>query len=100
LLNLARVTDMDCAGIGELVSIYNELRELGGSVKLLNVQRFPRTLLEKAGLLKVFETFDDEREASASFEQAAGAPLPAGRLASRSAERLGGSAPKLTGARE
>jgi anti-anti-sigma factor len=100
LLNLARVTDLDCAGISELVSIYNELRELGGSVKLLNLQRFPRTLLEKAGLLKVFETFDDEREASASFEEAASAPLPAGQLAARPGERLGRSAPKFTGARE
>lgn len=67
LTNLEGVTAVDSAGLGELVRSYVTTTPQGGSFKLLHVSRHLRELLDATGLLKVFETFDSEPEALASF---------------------------------
>ncbi len=67
LLNLEKVSYMDSAGIGELVACYKRAREKGGTVKLLRPSGKVQDLLQLTKLEEVFETFDSENEALASF---------------------------------
>jgi anti-sigma B factor antagonist len=67
LLNLAEVNYIDSSGIGELVSTYTTVTNSGGQFKLLNLTKKIRELLAINKLLTVFQTFDDEQAAIASF---------------------------------
>jgi len=67
LLNLAKVSYMDSAGIGELVACYKRAKEKDGTVKLLNPTGKVFDLLQLTKLEEVFETFRDEKEALVSF---------------------------------
>jgi len=67
VLNLARVSYMDSAGIGELVACYKRTREKGGELKLLNPSGKVFDLLQLTKLEEIFETFRDEAEAVRSF---------------------------------
>ena len=71
LLNLAEVTYIDSAGLGEMVGAYATLTNQGGSMKLLNAQARVRDVLQITKLYTVFEAFTDENAAAASFEKAA-----------------------------
>ena len=67
LLNLADVTYIDSSGIGELVSSYTTVTNNGGSLKLLNLTNKIQELLAITKLLTVFQVFDNEQSALASF---------------------------------
>jgi anti-sigma B factor antagonist len=67
LLNLAWVTYIDSSGLGELVSSHVTLNHKGGSLKLMHLTESVRELLTMTGLLTVFDIYDDEPEALASF---------------------------------
>lgn len=67
LLNLERVSYMDSAGIGELVACYKRSREKGGTVKLLRPVGKVQDLLVLTKLEEVFENFQDEQTALASY---------------------------------
>ncbi|HON00145.1 MAG TPA: STAS domain-containing protein [Acidobacteriota bacterium] len=67
LLNLGGVSYVDSSGIGELVSAYTTVTNAGGQLKLLNLTKKLEELLAITKLLTVFETFDDEAKAIASF---------------------------------
>lgn len=67
IINLANVQMIDSSGIGSLVKSYTYAKNKGGKVKLLKPSRLARQLLSITGLLAVFETFDDEASALASF---------------------------------
>lgn len=67
LVNLANVSMIDSSGIGSLVKSFTHAKNQGGKVKLLKPSRLARQLLSITGLLSVFETFDDEATAVASF---------------------------------
>ncbi len=67
LLNLADVTYVDSSGLGELVSSYSTTQNRGGSLKLLALTLKLRELLTITRLITVFEVYDDEQEAVASF---------------------------------
>ncbi len=67
VLNLARVSYMDSAGIGELVACYKRSREKGGELKLLNPSGKVYDLLQLTKLEEIFETFRDEAKAVQSF---------------------------------
>lgn len=67
LLNLEEVTYIDSSGIGELVSGFTNLQEQGGQLKLLNLTKRVRDLLQITKLYTVFEVFDDEAAAIRSF---------------------------------
>ena len=67
LLNLQGVSTMDSSGIGELVSAYTTVSNRGGKLKLLNLPPKVADILQITQLITVFEVFDDEDEAIASF---------------------------------
>ena len=67
LLNLGDVSYVDSSGIGELVSSYTTTNNNGGQLKLLNLTKKIQDLLMITKLLTVFETFDSEDTAVASF---------------------------------
>ena len=67
LLNLAEVSYIDSSGIGELVSGFTTVTNHGGSLKLLNLTKRVKDLLQITKLYTVFEVFDDEAHAVRSF---------------------------------
>jgi len=67
VLNLANVPYIDSAGLGEIVRTYTTVSRQGGSLKLLSLTKRITDLLSITKLLTVFETFDSETEAVASF---------------------------------
>ncbi len=67
LVNLAKVPIIDSSGIGGLVKSFTHAKSSGGKLKLLNPTRVAYQLLSITGLLSVFETFEDEGTAVASF---------------------------------
>jgi len=67
LLNLAKVPYLDSAGLGEIIRCYTALRKSGGNFKLLSPNRRIVDLLTITKLLDVFDTFDNEAAALASF---------------------------------
>ena len=67
LVNLAKVTHVDSAGLGELVSAYTTAARAGGSMKLVNLTKRLTDLLTITKLLTVFDTFDSEQDALKAF---------------------------------
>jgi len=67
ILNLADVNYIDSSGIGELVSTYTTVTNNGGQLKLLNLTKKSHELLAITKLLTVFQVFEDEQSAIASF---------------------------------
>ena len=67
LLDMGNVSYADSAGLGQLVQVYATTSHLGGSMKLLNLTKRLKDLLVLTKLLTVFETYDSEAEALASF---------------------------------
>ena len=67
VVNLAEVAYMDSAGLGELVQAYSTTMRHGGALKLLNATSKLKDLLTITKLATVFELFDAESDAVASF---------------------------------
>lgn len=67
LLNLGEVSYIDSSGIGELVSGFTTITNHGGSLRLLNLTKRVKDLLQITKLYTVFEVFDDEAHAVRSF---------------------------------
>ena len=67
LLNLAGVSHIDSSGIGELMSNYTTLRNQGGELKLMNLQKNVRNLLQITRLFTVFDVHDDQASALKAF---------------------------------
>ena len=67
LVNLADVTYIDSSGIGEMVSGFTTVSNQGGTVKLLNLTKRVKDLLQITKLYTVFEVFEDEAAAVRSF---------------------------------
>jgi anti-sigma B factor antagonist len=67
LLDLSGVTTIDSSGIGELVGSYTTVTNRGGKLKLLHLPAKLNELLHVTQLITVFEVYDNEREAIASF---------------------------------
>jgi len=68
LLNLARISFIDSTGVGTLVAAYTSARSQGGEVKLSSLTKKFRETLQVTRLLTVFEVFDDDQAALASFK--------------------------------
>ena len=73
IVNLAAVPYIDSGGLGQLVACYTTLAKAGGRLKLLNVGTRNHDLLSITKLVSVFETFDSEPDAIASYAMNAGA---------------------------
>lgn len=67
LVNLGDVSTIDSSGVGELVSAYTTVTNRGGKLKLLHLPPKVADILQITQLITVFEVFDDEDEAIASF---------------------------------
>ena len=67
VLNLTDVNYIDSSGIGELVRTYTTVINEGKQLKLLNLTKKVRELLVITKLLTVFQVFESERDAVASF---------------------------------
>lgn len=73
LLNMAGVSYVDSAGLGELVGVYTTATNSGGAVKLLNLQGKMKDLMQITKLHTIFTIFEDEKTAVASFGTGASA---------------------------
>jgi anti-sigma B factor antagonist len=67
LLNLGDISYIDSAGLGELTSAYTSVKNRGGQLKLLNLTRRVHDLMQITKLYTVFDVYDDEKMAIASF---------------------------------
>jgi anti-anti-sigma factor len=68
VLNLRDVSTLDSGGVGSIVAKYLSVRRAGGDLKLVCLSGRACHVLDIAGLLSVFEVFDDEEKAAASFQ--------------------------------
>ena len=68
VIDLAEVSMIDSSGIGLLVRYLTAAKQRAGSVKLLSPSKFAVQTLRMTGLLKLFETFDDQERAVCSFQ--------------------------------
>ena len=71
VLNLGGVSYIDSGGLGTLVGLYTSARAAGGNVKLANLTQRVRDQLVLTKLVTVFEFYDSEEQAIASFAPAA-----------------------------
>jgi anti-sigma B factor antagonist len=67
IANLANVSYMDSAGLGELVQAYTTVSRQGGSLKLVGVTKRLNDLLVITKLATVFDSYESEAAAVASF---------------------------------
>ena len=68
LLNLGEVNYIDSSGLGELVGAYTTAKNRGTELKLLKLTRKVHDLLQLTKLYTVFDIYDDEAAAIASFK--------------------------------
>ena len=67
LLNLVGVNYIDSSGIGVLVSSFSTVRSQGGELKLVNLSKRIRDLLQITKLYSLFDVKNDEAAAVGSF---------------------------------
>ncbi len=67
VINLQNVSVIDSSGLGELIRCKATAAAKNAEIKLLHVNLKARKLLTMAHLVGVFEMFDDEKMAVASF---------------------------------
>jgi anti-sigma B factor antagonist len=67
LLNLSDVTHIDSSGLGELISGHISVTNHGGTIKLAHLTERLRELMVITKLLTVFDVYDDEAKALATF---------------------------------
>lgn len=67
LLDLAWIKHIDSSGLGELISSHVTLDDKGGALKLMHMTESVHELMTITKLLTVFDVYDDEPEALASF---------------------------------
>jgi anti-sigma B factor antagonist len=69
LFNLGDVNYIDSSGLGLLVSAHTSVRNQGGELKLLNLAKSVRDVMQMTKLYTVFDILDDEAVAVKSFGQ-------------------------------
>jgi anti-sigma B factor antagonist len=67
ILNLAQVGYIDSAGLGTLVATFHSARSQGATLKLTNLGSKFKEVLQVTKLMTVFDTYDTEAAAIASF---------------------------------
>lgn len=67
IIDLSRVTKIDSAGLGQLMSCYSHLVKNRGALKILNPVPEVRKLLDMTGISTLIPSFNDETEAIKSF---------------------------------
>ena len=67
VINLAEVNMIDSSGIGLLVRFLASTKKLGGNIKLVQPSKFAVQTLKLVGVLNLFEIFEEDDAAVASF---------------------------------
>ena len=67
LINLAEVTHIDSSGLGELIASRVTVSNKGGELKLSHLTERMREVMTSTKVLQVFDIYNDEQEAIASF---------------------------------
>jgi len=67
LLNLAEVSYIDSAGLGELTAAFTSVKNRGGQLKLVNLTKRVHDVMQITKLYTVFDVYDDEKKAIAAF---------------------------------
>jgi anti-sigma B factor antagonist len=67
VINLAEVPMIDSSGIGLVVRFLASTKQRGGSLKLVQPSKFAIQTLRLVGVLNLFEIFDNDEAAIASF---------------------------------
>ena len=68
LLNLGEVNYIDSSGLGELVSAYTTAKNQNAGLKLLNLTKKVKDVLQLTKLYTVFDIYDDEASAVGSYK--------------------------------
>ncbi len=67
IVDLSRVTRIDSAGLGQLMSCYSHLVRNQGSLKVVNVSPEVKKVMDMTGISSLIRAFNDEQEAVKSF---------------------------------
>lgn len=67
ILNLADVSHIDSSGLGELISSHISVFNKGGEIKLVQLTETLRELMRATKLLTIFDVYENEADALASF---------------------------------
>lgn len=67
VINMANVDFIDSSGLGALVGLYSTANARGARIKLSAITKRFHELLQITKLLTVFDVFDNEADAVASF---------------------------------
>jgi len=67
IIDLSRVTKIDSAGLGQLMSCYSHLVRNQGALRILNAQPEIRKMLDMTGISTLIPEYSDEQEAVKSF---------------------------------
>jgi len=68
VLHLGKVTFIDSAGVGTLVAAFTSARARGGAIKLANPTPKFQEALQVTRMMTIFEVFNSEADALASFK--------------------------------
>ena len=68
IIDLSRVTKIDSAGLGQLMSCYSHLVRNQGALKVLNPRPEIKDLLDMTGISTLIQSYQDEQEAISSFQ--------------------------------
>lgn len=67
VLNFREVTQIDSAGVGELVAAFSTVKSKDGQLKLLNPPKKVQDMLKLTQLVKLIDVYADEQSAIRSF---------------------------------
>ena len=73
VINMEHVTFIDSAGLGTLVAAHHSVKTQGASLRLCHLGSKFQEVLQITKLLTVFDVYNTEAEAVASFSKGAGA---------------------------
>ncbi len=67
IVDMKEVVTIDSSGVGELVGCYTTATHKGAKLKLMNLPEKIHDVLTVTQLITVFDVFDNEKDAVASF---------------------------------
>ncbi|MBI4831827.1 MAG: STAS domain-containing protein [Candidatus Lindowbacteria bacterium] len=67
VVDMRKVAQINYTGVGTLLERLRQVRKMSGDLKLSGLNNITRKALSMVGASKVFETYDDEESAIASF---------------------------------
>jgi anti-sigma B factor antagonist len=68
VINCAELTYISSNGMGVFISYVSKARALGGDIRLCNMRDIARTVINMLGLHRLFEVFESQADAIASYE--------------------------------